>query len=136
MNKLFALVLIGTLFIVSCGDDDDTNGLSLVGTTWTEVSSTSQGCDDPADNGTDTCTSGCEKFIFNADGTVSFPGGEEEGVVVTYKVSGSTITITIIDVEFGSFTTSAQFTIVGDLLTITSEDDFDGCTSIDVYKGA
>lgn len=133
MKKLLGPLLLSFLFLVACGDDE-TAGLSLIGTTWTEVSSVYQGCDDDSENGTQTCTSGCESIVFNSDGSFVVVG-EQSDDEATYEVSGNQITITVSS-EDGTFTSVVRYAIVGTTLTITVEDDFDGCTSIFTYVGS
>jgi hypothetical protein len=140
MKNLLFFALLGALLFSSCGGDDD----DLVGN-WVGVSADFVDCDDPNENSsvtlsTEECTAaddGCfyVEFIFTetivtANSQISF-----FGVFETDSESGSyTRNGDEIEVCFDGDCQSSQFSIDGDILTIITDEDLDGCMSTNVFR--
>ncbi|MEM1408675.1 MAG: hypothetical protein AAGG59_17970 [Bacteroidota bacterium] len=128
------VVLISALFILeSCGDDDEDgpSGLPLEGTLWTQISFEYTDCDSPDDNesGTLVCTDqDCITVLFE-NGTATYTEIEDG---VTFEIS---IPVTITANTFSALGETASYQIIGNTLTVVSEDSFDGCTLTEVYVG-
>lgn len=135
--SLFCFAILAIAFS-GCSDDDDDESpnLSLTGTLWTEVSFSSTNCTDPDDNETETvsCTAtDCFTIVFNANGTFLATDIEDGDVEVdegTYSISGNTVTVNI-----GGGQIPSTFSITLDRLTFTTQNPFDGCTTVGVFVG-
>lgn len=117
--SLFAIVF---LCVLSCKDDPTPP--SLVGT-WTETSSVASGCDDPSDNESVTCTTGCEVIVISAT-TITSDGDSQ-----SYTKTATTISVTD-----GPISYTVAYTVTETTLVITQEGSAltDGCKYVTTYK--
>lgn len=133
----------GTLFIlvilsVACSDDDGTEGLPLVGTTWAEVSFEATNCEDELKERTINCSGDdCDVIVFNADGTITIVNPEVDlgDSEYTYKVDGNKLT-TIINASGLTITQTFEYEIIGNKLIFSSYDENVLCLEIYTYQGS
>lgn len=119
-KNIFLMVLMILVF-EGCKKDDPAPANALVGT-WKEVSMVTSNCTDPLDNDTYSCDTDCGILVFTAT-TVSADGDAPVG----YTVSGSTLT------SDGDVLT---FSISGTTLTFTYQEipANGGCKLVMTYK--
>lgn len=119
--------LIVILSLEGCKKDDPapTPAEQLVGS-WKEVNRVSTGCTDPADNGTETCTTSCETMVASST-TLTFTGEPP----YPYTADGNTLTVTV-----GTKVFIVTIAISGTTLTFTIQDSAaDGnCKSVATYN--
>lgn len=136
MKRVTYLLLISIfcqLVLSSCNDNDNDKVNPIVGT-WTLTSSTQVDCDNPDNEGTETytCTStDCQKVTFTTDGKYTdeeIVGGVTETQNGTYTLSGNQIITCDATDDCGVVT----YTVSGDTLTITLRDA--GCDQTLVLK--
>ena len=130
----FAILSIFLFQLAACGDDDDGSpaGLALEGTLWTQISFENTGWNDPADNesGTVTCTdTNCVTALFE-NGEVTYTEIEDG------DTTSITFPVTITASTFSLLGQVANYNIVGNTLTISADDPFDGCTITEMYTGS
>ncbi|MEM6522752.1 MAG: hypothetical protein AAGA66_20080 [Bacteroidota bacterium] len=129
----FSIIVLALFNLAACGDDDDgPSGLTLEGTLWTQTSFEFAGCDDPDDNESATlvCTDqDCITVLFE-NGSVTYTEIEDG---VTFEL---TIPVIITGNTFTAFGETATYQISGNMLTIVTDDSFDGCTITEVYVGS
>lgn len=118
-----ALLLISSVVFVSCKDDEGNDPDPLLGT-WVEKSYTQSGCDNPDNNVNETCTSGCDEIVITESNVTI------DGASYPYTKTSTTITVTI-----GGSPTVVTYVITGSTLTITQVHDSSvgGCTNVTVY---
>lgn len=126
---LSAMLLLSVFALTGCGDDDDgETSASIIGT-WVLASDSFEGCDDPAENDSNTYT--CSETSCNR-----------------LTITATTITIAVIS-EFGSFDSELPYTQSGNTITVAGEaatvtvtdtsltlfvqEDDEGCTVTTVY---
>ena len=91
--QFFAYVIVIAGAIISCSKSSPGPVNPLIGS-WKQVNSVITGCASVSDNqGLTNCTTDCETFVFTAATLkVITPGSPDE--LLAYKVSGNAITIT------------------------------------------
>ena len=126
--KMLFIVLVVPLAVSSCKDDDESPGAALIGT-WEEKSFVSSGCLDPTDNGSETCTSSCERIVVT-ENTVKI--GSDPAI--PYTISGNQLSITQ-SAGGITITITVTFEVSGNTLTITQQDDASdgGCKNVSTY---
>lgn len=140
LNKLKQVVtlslLVGVLIALNaCSDDDEIVTLPLEGTLWTLTSTNTNSCTDDSANEESTipCTSeDCITiFFFDNQGVRSIiSNGTSEVATSNYLISSTTLTTDL----FG-LNTSYEISIVGNVLTLTTSNDFTGCITQNSYSG-
>ncbi|WP_370090456.1 hypothetical protein [Ekhidna sp.] len=136
MNIALKSILVLSILITSCGDDDSSFNLPLVGTTWTETSIETKDCPDSSDSYFEECTEDCDVMIFNSDGTISYPNvGQLDGVLFEYEINGDQMTI-IATIGETTISESAAYSIVGNVLTFTLVSETTNCTKVIIYHGS
>lgn len=125
---LLTLIVIGSLsLIISCKDDEESAN-PLIGT-WEFVSEVVSECDDADFNGTETCTSSCDRIVVSAT-TIT-----QDTDVLNYTLDGNKI---LIEEKIGSITVTSAFTytLTGDQLTITFKEDAltGNCKTVTTFK--
>ncbi len=114
MKKLIVLLLTIPCVILlstSCKDDaKSANPADLIIGSWQMVSFVASECADPADNETETCSTGCEITIFTKD-TVTFEGEPSE----PYSIDGNKITF-----GTGSGADTYEFSVTETTLIVTN----------------
>lgn len=132
--SIFLVGFFSVTLLVSCGDDDDEGGQASIVGTWGLIKEEVIGCNDPAENSSETLTcteDNCEQLIFATDGTVTSRDVTPTGVFAgegDYSISGNRLTINFFVAE--TFTYSATATT----LVITSDPQADGCVEIETYQ--
>lgn len=92
--KATRLSVLALILLVSCQDNENIN--PLLGT-WTLKAITTQNCKDPSQNMTFNfacVNSVCNRYIFNADGTLKIEQSSNKGTTVTegtYTISNETV---------------------------------------------
>jgi hypothetical protein len=129
IKRIYVITLITSLVFLfeGCKKDDPapTPAEQLVGS-WKEVNRVSTGCTDPADNRTETCTTGCENMVASST-TLTFTGEPP----YPYTADGNTLTVTV-----GTQVFKVTILITGTTLTFTIQDSAaDGnCKSVTTYS--
>lgn len=130
MNKSLASAVLVLSIVTGCSKNDDPASPSIVGI-WVTTSETTSACEDPNDNGTETCVLSCKVYEYKADGTGTITNSSGTLATFTYSVSGTTLTTTVTYTAGGPPASGTyQITLTATTLTRVYEDVASGglCT--------